>query len=78
MQETLEENVSDHPFQPTWRSACVGELFESWLVTMLPVQKGRNWLYESTSAIRGYNDEDEYLSVTSFESRGSTVMFSGC
>ena len=43
-QKTFEEKVSDQPFQPTWRSACVGEFVESRRVTVLPVQKGRNRL----------------------------------
>lgn len=73
--DTLEEKVSDHPFQPTCRSARIGELLESCSVTMLPVQKGRNLLYESTSAISGYNDEDEYLSVNSFKNQAWSGMY---
>ena len=53
----------------------MGELLESCLVTMLPVQKGRNWLYESTSAIIGYNDEDEYLSVNSVKNQAGSRMY---
>ena len=43
-QEILDEKVSDQPFQPTWRSACVGKFALSRHTTVLPVQKGRNWL----------------------------------
>ena len=55
-QETREEKVSDQLSNPTCRSAWVGELAASRRVTVLPVQNGRNWLYESTSAMRGYSD----------------------
>lgn len=60
-QETREEKVSDQLSNPTWRSAWVGELAASRRVTVLPVQNGRNWLYASTSAIRGYSDWAGYL-----------------
>jgi len=61
MHDTFDENVSDHPFQPICRSAWVGAFVMSRFVTTLPIQKGRKWLYESTSAIRGYSDLAGYL-----------------
>ena len=63
-QATLDENVSDQLLKPTWRSAWVGALAASRRVTVLPTQKGRNWLYESTSAMSGYNDGAGYLRLT--------------
>jgi hypothetical protein len=55
----------------------VGELAASRRVTVLPIQNGRNWLYESTSAMSGYNDGAGYLS-SAFGKEVSTVSFSVC
>jgi hypothetical protein len=71
--DTFEEKVSDQPFQPTWRSARIGAFVASRLVTTLPVQNGRNWEYESTSAMSGYNEAAEYLFEVSLASQGFTA-----